>query len=163
VGQENAQQNLPNLAAGPVPHRASSPAKSILFLILFSPQQMMVVLGKAVGLVADVLQEAEGGGVPAQLERGCFAGAVHFFLALSQRDEARRLAAKELEHFKGRAELTFAAVDQEDVRVHGLLIPWPAAKTAGYDFSDRREVVHLVHAADAIAAVAGLERQTVDE
>jgi hypothetical protein len=38
----------------------------LLALQLFSPQDVMVVLRKAVGLVTHVLQQAQGGGVAVQ-------------------------------------------------------------------------------------------------
>ena len=55
------------------------------------PQDVMVVLGEAVGFVADVLQEPQGVGVLREPTRLGLAGHVDFFLALGQREDERRL------------------------------------------------------------------------
>src|SRR5262249_58727102 len=68
-----------------------------------------------------------------------------------------------LEHLQRRVELALAAVDQQDVGIDGLLLPWPRTKTPRHDFANRREVVHAVYAANAVAPIARLERQPVDK
>src|SRR3954447_14929685 len=82
---------------------------------LLAPEDVVVVLGEAVGLVADVLEQAQGGGVPAQAQRLRRAGAVDLLLALGQRQQAGRLDAEHPERLQGGVQLPLAAVDQEHV------------------------------------------------
>ena len=73
------------------------------------------MLGEAVGLVADVLQQPQGERAAAQDDRVGPAGDVDLLLALGQRDQGRRRDAQGLEGVEGGVELALAAVDQEDV------------------------------------------------
>jgi hypothetical protein len=75
---------------------------------------VVVVLGEAVGLVADVLEQAEGEGAAAQHDRVRAAGDVDLLLALGQRDDRRGRHLQRLEGGQRGAELALAAVDQED-------------------------------------------------
>ena len=73
------------------------------------------MLGEAVGLVADVLQQPQGIAVAAQPQRLVAAGHVNLFLALGQRKDRRRPHAQRVQGAEGRVKLPLAAVDQEDV------------------------------------------------
>ena len=87
---------------------------------------MVIMLGKAVGLVADVLQQAEGIAVTAQPQRLVAAGHVNLFLALGQRKDRRRPHAQRVQRAEGRVKLPLAAVDQEDVG-QGVVLGRPSA------------------------------------
>src|SRR5437870_7740461 len=87
----------------------------LVTLEFFSPQNVMVVLGEAVGLVAHVLEQPQRRGVLAQAQRLGLAGPVDLLLALGQRDQAQRLQAQQAEGLERRVELALAAVDQPDV------------------------------------------------
>ena len=76
---------------------------------------MVIVLGEAVGFVADVLQQAEGEGVAARAERLVFAGEEDFFFLLGEREQRRGGDFLVAEGGEGGAELAFAAVDEQDV------------------------------------------------
>ena len=80
-----------------------------LFLKLPAAEQVVVVLGKAVGLVADVLQQAQSGSVAAQPDRLGRARPVDLLLALGQGDQARRLDPQHGEGVQRRVEYRFAA------------------------------------------------------
>ena len=82
----------------------------------FPGQDVVVVLGEAVGFVADVLQQPQRVGVAAQPVRFRFARQKHLFLALRQRQREGRRDAQTAQAFHGRAELAFAAVNQQEVR-----------------------------------------------
>src|ERR1700733_13891523 len=78
----------------------------------FAPQDVMVVLGKAVGFVADVLQQPQGVRMTREASRLRLPGHEDFLLPLGQRDDERRLDADRLERGHRGAELPLAAVDQ---------------------------------------------------
>ena len=82
---------------------------------LLGSQQVVIVLGEAVGFVADVLEQPEGERPAAEDDRVGAAGDVDLFLALGQRDHGRGNDLQGLEGVQRRAELALAAVDQEDV------------------------------------------------
>ena len=73
------------------------------------------MLREAVGFVADVFEKPERVGVAGESQRLGFAWQENLFLALRQRDDARRLNAERLEGVERRRELPLAAVDEEDV------------------------------------------------
>src|SRR5438046_184364 len=89
---------------------------------LLPPQDVVIMLGKAVGLVAHILKQAQRRRVPAESQWLHFAGAVNLFLALGQRDQTRRLDAEQTKGVEGGVELALAAVDEQDVREH-LFLP----------------------------------------
>src|SRR5437773_859516 len=64
---------------------------------ILAPQDVVVMLGKPMRLIAHVLQEAQRRGVPAQPQRLRIARAVDLFLALGQRDQSGRLDAEQAE------------------------------------------------------------------
>src|SRR6516225_458143 len=68
-------------------------------LYLLPPQDVVIMLGEAVGFIADVLQQPQSRGMAAQLQRLGVAGPVDLFFALGERDQARRLDAEEPEDF----------------------------------------------------------------
>ena len=74
------------------------------------------MLGKAMGLVADVLEQTEGIAVAAEPQRLFAAGHVDLFLALGQREDRRRTDSQCIQRTEGRMELPLAAVDQKYVR-----------------------------------------------
>src|SRR5262249_36340440 len=62
-----------------------------------APQNLVIVLREAVGLVAHVLDQPQRRRVPAQPQRLRRAGPVDLLLALRQRDQARRLDPQQRE------------------------------------------------------------------
>ena len=60
----------------------------------------MVVLGEAVGFVADVLEEAEGIGVPAESARLCFTGDEDLLVLLGEGDD-EGAGMMDIEHPQG--------------------------------------------------------------
>ena len=79
-------------------------------------EHVVVMLGEPVRLVANVLEQTKGERPAAEDDRVGAAGHVDLFLALGQRDHGRRVDLQRLERRQSRAELAFAAVDQEDIR-----------------------------------------------
>src|SRR5262249_40302622 len=123
----------------------------------------MIMLRKAMRLVADVLQEPQRRGVAAQMQRLRRAWPIDLLLALGERDQTRRLAAEHLEYLPCRVELALAAVDQQDVGGDRPFLSRPGPEAPRDDFADRGEVVHALHAANAVAPIARFEGQAVDE
>src|SRR2546421_9735370 len=74
-----------------------------------SPQNVMIVLGEAVGLVADVLQQPQRRRIPAQAQRLRLTRTVDLFFFLGQRQETRCLGAQHLQRFQGGVQLALAA------------------------------------------------------
>ena len=104
----------------PCTHRSSTAMSPVLLIHFLAerpllPEHVVVVLGEAVGLVADVLEQPQGERAAAQDDRVGPAGDVDLLLLLGQRDQGRRGDAERLEGVEGRVELALAAVDQEDV------------------------------------------------
>ena len=75
----------------------------------------MVAVGKAVGFVADALQELERAAVVGKLERLRAAGAIDFFEFFGQTDDGDFVEAELLQLAAGGAELALAAVDDDEV------------------------------------------------
>src|SRR5512135_1083192 len=73
------------------------------------PEHVVVMLGEAVGLVADVLQEPQRERPPAQNDRLGLPGDEDLFLALGQRDQGRGGTSHRLECLERRVELALAA------------------------------------------------------
>ena len=98
------------------------------------------MLGEAVGLVADVLQQPQGERAAGEHDRVGPAGQVDLFLLLGQGDDGRRDDLERVEGGQGRGELALAAVDQPDVgeRLVALL---QALDPPRDDLADRGEVV----------------------
>src|SRR5258708_1577262 len=76
---------------------------------------MMVVLGKAVGLVADVLQEPQRVSVAAEPQRLVHAGLVDLLLAFGQRNDRRRRQSQFAKCGQPSVQLPLASVDQQNV------------------------------------------------
>jgi hypothetical protein len=83
VGSHNPQ---PCHRRASCPHAAGTAAVpgALLLRQPLSSEHVVVVLGEAVGFVADVLQEAKGGGVAAEFDRLGVAGAEDLFLLLGE-------------------------------------------------------------------------------
>src|SRR5216683_3815730 len=97
-----------------------------------------------------------------QAQRLLVSRPINFFLPLGQRNKSRRLPLDHLKSFLSRAQLTLAAVNQQNVGKYRFVIgPPPIAPT--YHFPDRGEIIYSGNATNAIAAVSGLERQAVDK
>src|SRR5262249_47463447 len=62
-----------------------------------------------------------------------------------------------------RVERALLAVDQQDAGVDRLFLSRPGPEAPRDDFADRGEVVHALHAANAVAPIARFEGQAVDE
>src|SRR5579883_1530305 len=71
---------------------------------LFAPQNVVVMLGEAVGLVADVLEQPQGRRVPAEAQGLGGVGPEDLLLALGQREQLRRRDAQKRERFLGRVQ-----------------------------------------------------------
>ena len=123
---------------------------------------MVVVLGEAVSLVADVLQQPQSIRVAAEDLRIGLTGQEHFFLALGEGQRKRRLDVESTHRVHGGVELTFASVDQQQVG-KPLALLRESTKPTRDDFVDRSEIVDAFHCADFVALVAVLEWQAVDE
>src|SRR6478736_8998028 len=83
--------------------------------LALSSKDVVVVLGEAVGFVADVLKEAEGEGVAGEFYRVAFAGEEDFFFLLGEGEQGRGGDFLVAEGGDGGGELAFAPVDEEDV------------------------------------------------
>ena len=75
----------------------------------------MIVLGRAVGLVSDILEQAERKGVFAQLERLGLVQQVKIFLLLGQGKQEGMRNLLLLEGGPGSIELAFASINQQDI------------------------------------------------
>ena len=62
----------------------------------------MVVLGEALGLIADVFQQPQGVGVAGESQGLALARHEHLLLPLGQRDHAGRFDTQALERVEGR-------------------------------------------------------------
>ena len=120
------------------------------------------MLGEAVGFVADVLEEAEGGVAARQGEGLVAAGEEEGFPAFGEGEEEGRFAGHLAEGVLGGVELAEAAVDEDEVGVD-LLAVGGLAVAAAEDLLDHGVIVEAGDLADAEAAVAGLEGPSVDE
>src|SRR5262245_36298742 len=88
--------------------------------------------------------------------------AIDLLLALGQGNQRGRLAMQHLKSLQGCVELSFAAVNQENVR-EDLLVIVSSSKSPSDDFADRGKIIHTGHTANPIAPIIRLERQPVDE
>src|SRR5436309_381243 len=120
------------------------------------------MLGEAVRLVTDILQQPQRRGMAAQPQRLAPVRLVNLLFALGQRDQAGRLTTEHAKDLQGGAELALAAVDEQDIRKNLLLAVEPV-KAPRYHFTNRGEVVHAGYGADAKTAVTRLEGQAVNE
>ena len=75
----------------------------------------MVVLGKPVRFVADVLQQPEGEGMPAEMQRLVPPHHKDLFFALGQREDQRRIDVQLRECGQACSQLSDPAVDEENV------------------------------------------------
>ena len=124
-----------------------------------TPQVTVIGNGKAVGFVADGLQQLEFRRVMAEDDGIAAASNEDFFDALGQTDD-RRFAASLADDRQGRMELAFAAVDDDQVR-HGPIL---FAIAPFHDFRHGLKVIRL--ALDGLqfeAAILFLSRLTVLE
>src|SRR5947209_7838702 len=89
---EGAERRRPTALSERWASVAPLPRRTLLFQLL-PPQQVVVMLGEAVGLVTDVLQQPQRRRVSAQADRLGIAGAVNLLVPLGQRHDRRRLDA----------------------------------------------------------------------
>src|SRR5262245_38412268 len=114
---------------------------------------MVVVLGEAVGLIADVLEESQGERVPREANRVALARKEQLFVLLGKREERRGLEALVAEGGQGGIELPLATVDQQDVG-ENLVFFRQLAVASGDDLMDAAVVVDPLDAQDFVAAIA---------
>ncbi len=93
-----------------------------LFKLGFSTQDVVVVLGKAMSFISHVLQQPQGECVPAQTDRLRVTGAIDFLVLFGQGEQHRRFDSQRFKGRHGAAQLTFAAVDQQNVGKHILIV-----------------------------------------
>src|SRR5688572_5270967 len=80
-----------------------------------APQNMVIMLGKAMGLVAHVLQQSQGERMSRKTQWLAFAWQKHLFFLLGERNQRRRRDFLIAKGGQRRVELSFAAVDQQNV------------------------------------------------
>ncbi len=88
----------------------------------FPAQQVMVVLREPVCFVADVLQEPECVGAPAEPQWFVAAHYIYQFLFFRQREHQWRLDVERPERFESLSQLPDAAVDKQNIREHVAVI-----------------------------------------
>ena len=89
-------------------------------------------------------------------------GAIEFFILLGNRNQDRRFDLERFERTDCRVELSFAAVDQQNVRKNVLFIV-QSFETSRNNFVNTAKVVDSFNVLDFEAAIARFERQSVDE
>jgi len=122
----------------------------------------VVVLGEAVGFIADELEEFEPRGGAGEAQFLGFPEAVDDFLLFGQGEEQRHFDVEFPQGPLGSVELSGAAIDEEDV---GADTPFllDAAKVSVDHLFDHGQVVLPGHGLDAEPAVARFERLPIDE
>src|SRR4051794_28940785 len=115
--------------------------RTSLLLQLLAAQNVQIVLGKAMGLIAHVLQQTQSGRVPAQTQGFALPGPVNLLLPLGQREQDGRLDIHDTKRLQCGVQLTEAAIDEQNVRKNMLLIRKPA-KTPRHHLADRGEIVN---------------------
>jgi hypothetical protein len=139
-----------------------------------SAEDVVVVLGEAVGFVADELKEFEPGGGAGELQFLRLAQAAYDLFLLGEgkeerafarrRASARRLdlSARVLQGSLRSVQLAGAAIDEEDVRADAPFF-LDAAEVSADHLMNHGQVVLPGHRLDAEPAVARFEGLPVDE
>ncbi len=122
----------------------------------------MVVLGEAVGFVAEILQQFEAHVVAGEAEGGGFGLDVEQFFFLGERNDHGGFDVHGGEDFHGRVELAEAAVDEDDVGIK-LVARAGFAIAARDHFLNRKVVVVAQIVLDLVAAIGVFEGHAVDE
>ena len=122
---------------------------------------MVVMLGEAMGLVANCLAEFETEMLAPEADGLGDAGDVQQLFLLGQRDHPRRLHAQLGERVERGVELPDAAVDQNEVGIQ-LFALARVAIAAADGLAHRVEVI-VGDRLNLVAAIAFLERLSVDE
>ena len=135
---------------------------ALLTKLRFAAEDVVVVLGEAVGFVADVLEEAKRKRVAREFDRVAFAGEKDFFFLLGKGEQGRGGDFLVAEGGEGGGELALAAVDEEDVGKDFIGVA-ELAVAPGDDFVNAAEVVDAGDAANLVAAIAGLKREAIEE
>ena len=87
----------------------------VFFQLRFSPENVVIVLGEAMGFVADVLEEAQAGVVAGEADGfGASLGVDEFFF-FGEGDDHGGFDVHGFEDVHGGVELAEAAVDQDDI------------------------------------------------
>lgn len=128
----------------------------------FAAQYVVVVLGEAVGFVADVLEEAQAGVVAGEADGfGAGLGVDEFFL-FGEGDDHGGFDVHGFEDVHGGVELAEAAVDEDDVGEE-FVAGAGFAVSAGDDFLDAEVVVVALAVLYFVAAIGIFEGDAVDE
>ena len=106
----------------------------------FAAQQVVVVLGEAMGFVADVLQQPQRIGMPRESQRLVGPRHVNLFFPLGQRNHRRRRDAQLCKRRQTGRKLALAAVDQQDVGKQFRLVVQPL-EPPGNHLADAGKVV----------------------
>ena len=122
----------------------------------------MVVLGKAVSLVADILEKPQSVGAAAHPEWFVGLGQIDLFFPFGEGENRGRRDLLISKCCERGGELPLAAIDQQDIRKNFILIR-EAAVTAGDDLVDAAEVVDTLDAVYFVASVAWLEGQAIEK
>ncbi len=125
-------------------------------------KHVVVMLGKPMCFVADVLEKSQSERMPTDLDRIGLAGHEDLFLTLCERNRRRRSDAEHRKRFHHGIQLPLPAVDQQQIR-EGFAFLHKSAKSTSHDFSHRRKVVDTFDRFDLESLVSRLKRQTVDE
>ena len=122
---------------------------------------MMIVLREAVGLVADLLEQAQAEVVPAEFDRGGSPLDVDQFFLFGQAHDHRWRDIERIEDLHGGVELAEPAVDQDHLGVE--LAAAARLAVAPADDLLQRLVVIIFDGCDLISAVLVLEGSAIDE
>ncbi len=109
-------------------------------------------VGEAVGFVAGALEETEAGIAGGEVERVAFVGEDDGFFFFGEADEGRRFEVEDKEGFEGGVDLTFAAVDDDEIGERAVFFG-ESAVTAANHFFHGAEIVVADEAFDFEAAV----------
>src|SRR5687767_7552504 len=114
--------------------------RSSLLQRLLASQKMMVVPGESMSLVSDRLQDSESGVVAPKADGRLVPGAMDFLLAFGQGQQHRWAGLQSGERFQRGVELSFAAVDEQNVGRFPFVFPF-GTESPKDDFADGSVVV----------------------
>jgi hypothetical protein len=125
-------------------------------------QDVVIVLGEAMSLVANILQQPQRERVAAEPQRLGLPRHVDFLLAFGQRDKRGRGDVQFPKSGDRGVQLPFAAIDQQQIGKDLGFVAQPPIPPRD-DFVDAAEVVDAGDFADLVPSIARFERQAVDE
>ena len=98
----------------------------------------------------------------ADTNRFGLAGSIELFIFFGQRNQHGRFDSQIFERRDGRTQLPFAPVNQQNVW-HLFLVIMQAFESTGDNFMNAAKIVNAFNVFDFVTAIAGLERQSINE